>query len=153
MATVVQGFDAESGVSLIRVRCLLTIEKLSALIRGNEMDKEYYYFIRDSEVRQLYACTLVTAGTLSSFQFFLVSDDLSMYNINNALQPEIDKTTSSISSCSPNVCEHHILKGVFRKCQKVPGKRRLQCRSVTSTRRYCVHEMYSMFHLKIIINK
>ena len=30
----------------------------------------------------------------------------------------------------PNVCTHRIPIGIFRKCRKIPGKRRLQCRYV-----------------------
>ena len=30
----------------------------------------------------------------------------------------------------PNVCKHRIPIGVFRKCRKIPGKRRLQCRYI-----------------------
>ena len=122
------------------MRYLLTITKLSALIEDNERIKNIFISLairRYANCKHARNSALGAVRTLSPFQFLLVSDDLSMYNI-NALQPEIDKTTSSFSACSPNVCEHHILKGVYRKCQKVPGKRRLQCRSVTSTSRYKV---------------
>ena len=43
----------------------------------------------------------------------------------------------------PNVCEHRIPVGIFRKCRKVPGKRRLQCRSVATATRHA-HPGYTI---------